>query len=168
MVTPDINGKKCNSCWAFLPIEAFGSFKYHSDGYNKHCKECRAQYLRIARKRKYNARGRVDKDDSKVRSVRIQNLDIIGLGMATNELKCVGFNVDTKQDCRVVFGKSQISGLNEMVFYTLDGSLYRSFQYSGQTKDVSESLYQVLKTLRIRLELTEADAITSKSTIYYL
>ena len=113
------------------------------------------------------AKARSDVDDSVVRSVRIQNEQLLDQAISTSTMSMVAFNVVTKVPFKVVYGPSDRLGITSLTLFSMDGGIFLEWAISG-LKDSRDHWLNYLKSHRIRLELTEADLINSKRTIYYL
>lgn len=157
--------KKCNSCFARLPIASFGFLRYAKDGRRDTCKECRTQYFRLKRKAKYIVNSTVD--DSVIRNVRIHNTSILNTCIFST-LEIRGFDTVSKSDYKIFFGPSKYTGMHSIALFDFNCKLYREFVYSGEVHTVLESVLDILRNLNIRLEYTDGDVVTSKSTIYYV
>jgi hypothetical protein len=92
---------------------------------------------------------------------------VVDLGLAIDSMECRAFDTQTKIDYKVFFGKSDRLGLQALTIFNTDGSTFHEYAYSG-VKDIKPKLISFVKALNLRLELTEADVISSKTVIYYL
>lgn len=162
---PHLQCKQCTDCRAILPIAHFGKAKINRDGYSKICKDCRAQYLRIKRVEKYGCKS--TQDDSIVRNFRHHNTAILNKSL-NSTLEVRGFDVISKVDYKVFFGPSKYTGMQSIALFDFNCQLYREFTYCGKTGEVMETVLDILRNLNIRLEYTDGDVVTSKSTIYYV
>lgn len=167
MDDPTLVFKQCRSCQAKLTTSHFGPAKNSSDGLNHTCKACRSEYNSDYWTRKYG-RSRPISSDSPIRNVVDQNTHIINMALAIKSLECRAFSVVSKQDYKIFFGKSGNLGMDCICVFSLDGQMLREMAYSGSVSSILMELLSFCKALNLRLELTEADAIASKTTIYYL
>jgi hypothetical protein len=103
-------------------------------------------------------------DDVQIRSVHIQNERVIKQAIKRSRFECMGF-IPHGQTFKVVFGIGSF-GLLSMAVFGIDGSSFGEWNYSNLGSQTT--LLALLKDLKIRLELTEADLIAAKTTIYYL
>lgn len=163
-IDPKTNYILCQECRALYPPAYFGKSKLFKSGKSRSCNQCKAQYLRLNRTRKYNTVSKVD--DSLIRNVRHHNMIILGLAIS-NGLNCMAFNTSTKDDYKVVFSKDPKTNLDSMTIIKIDGSVLHEYLYSG-VEDVKSIIIAFLKELNLRLELSEVHAMTSKNVIYWV
>jgi hypothetical protein len=118
---------------------------------------------------KYGRLKPLDKDQP-IRNVLHQNTAIIelALGLSTFNMECRAFSVISKEDYKIFFGKSMSLDMDCMCIFNLDGQMLREMAFSGIVSTVKDELLSFCKVLNLRLELTEADVIASKTTIYYI
>lgn len=165
----DVPSKLCSICRGHFPLTYFSAHKYNKDHASNHCKECHAQKYRIYRREKYNAKSYSDKDDSIIRSVRANNELIIAQAIqSSHNFTCYAFDLSTYRDYKVILGPSQVNGLSCICIFSTDGNMLRELSYSGELKNIGIEIFNFIKGLNLRLELTEADSIASKTTIYFL
>lgn len=158
--------RTCRDCCAKQTLSNFGLAKYSADGRSHICHSCRSQYLRLKRKAKYNNSSNVDQEV--IRSVRLQNERILQLALAQTTFQCIGFVPHTDRVYRVHFGKSRYD-FPSMAVFNENGSQYFEVAFSGlEASSVMAKLMDALKSDGIRLELSDADMIAAKTTIYYL
>lgn len=161
--TPEVEYKQCHDCLAKLPMGSFGLARYSKHGRSNICHDCRAQFQRLKRKE----RGAVSVvDDTQIRIVRIHNSALIDIGLSST-CEMAGFNVLTKTEYKVFFGKSGYLGLDCLCVFSTDGSMLAELAYSG-AKDIKAKLLDFCKSWNIRLEMSLNDVAVSKATIYYL
>lgn len=159
-----VKTKKCMSCWGMYPVDFYSLSVYTKDNYRPECKACRAQAFRINRKIKYNAKSH--QDDSIIRSVTLQNKQVLANAFTDKRYECIGWCPHNGQVFKVVFGDAKYS-VNSLAFFSTDGSVYRVFEHSGGDTAL-EQITAILRIQKIRLEFSEADMINSKQTIYLL
>lgn len=160
----EIKLKECKACRGLQPLESFVMNKYERDGYSKFCRLCHAQRLRLSRKKKYNAKSRVD--DSIIRTVAHHNREILGEALTSHEVDLLGFSTITKENYKVSFRPYE-AGYKTMSIFKASGELLREYTFRYHENSV-DGLLSLLREFSIRLERTEADMIQSKTTIYYL
>ena len=156
--------KRCISCQGLLPVEAFGLYKYATDGYAVICKECRSQFQRRRRKIRFNAKGIID--DHVIREVKGHNISILDQIIHMDKTEIRGFDCHTKMEYKVFYGISDRLGLKAMTLVTRSGEVFIEWALSG-VKDPKMAIVAYLKAHNIRLEMSDADVISSKTTIYY-
>lgn len=164
--------KKCDDCWALLPLTHFGRYRASKDGHTLKCKECRQQWSSLDYTSKH---GRIRPYEPEViRRVVLRNqliLDHIISKCSTATL--IGWQPETNRVFTVEYSCDDLEGsfVRSTHNFTLyeDGILYR--KYSLLEPDAVELKRQCdyfFRGLRIRLELTEADMIAAKTLIYFL
>lgn len=166
-MSADMQFKQCNRCLAKLPVSDFAMSKYSKDTYGPCCKACHSQRFRLTRRVKYNAKSIID--DSTIRYVAEHNESIVDivLSLPTLTLECRAFDVSSKADYKVFFGKSDRLGMNAVTIFNMDGSLFYEYAYSG-LRDPKPTILNWVKGFNLRLELSDVDALNSKQTIYYI
>lgn len=170
-VDPEVNYKICQTCRAKYPLADFGQLKMSRTGNNRQCCHCRSQFQRLYRVNKYASKSRTD--DSVIRYVLHHNRAILKEALTLSvqgqsTYPCLGFNTITKEDFKIFFGPSSVSGLKSISIFNLDGSVFRELAYSGREANILETIIDLLKTFEIRLERTALDVINSKTMIYYI
>lgn len=153
----------CRSCCADLPMSYFSTARFMKSGYRDVCKECRSQGHRLYRKHKYQSVSKVD--DSLVRSVYHHNMELLNLGLH-NKLEMVAFSYRDAVEYKIFFGPNGMNGMQSLTIFSMDGSMYREFIYSGKDSGLTETLIGALKHLNLRLELSQAHLLLSKRIIY--
>lgn len=157
--------KQCSSCCANIPLASFGVLRYAKSGYRDVCKECRKQSFRLYRKAKFNSKSYIE--DEVIRNVVVHNTQIV-TQLINSTLEIRAFNTITKMDYKVFFGRSKFNDMQSVAFFDYNGNLFREFNYSGQDPTVIKSIISILRHHKLRLEYTDGDVVTSKSTIYYV
>lgn len=166
-VDPILALKSCRSCNATLPTSHFGTMKNSPDGYRHICKACRSEINHIDWTTKYG-RNKPLPEDQPIRNVAKQNSHVVDMALTIKSLECRAFSLVSKADYKVFFGKSGNLGMDCICVFSLDGQMLREMAYSGSVSTVKDEILSFCKALNLRLELTEADAIAAKTTIYYL
>lgn len=163
----EVQYKQCNDCCAKLPLSHFTLNYLGKSGRNNVCKDCRAQNFRLLRKRKYNAKSKVD--DSIIRSMLVQNTNILKESIfQPRTIDICGFIPSTQATFHIQFGRNRYD-LESMAVYDDKGNSYFEVVYSGVDPDkVISQLLANLKEHNIRLERSEGDIVLAKRVVYYL
>lgn len=162
-----LQSRPCIDCWANLPLSAYGVNIASKDGHVTICKACRAEWSSLNWTKKY---GRKHKkyDPEIIRGAMRHNQILINHMFAMQNVSLIGYIPHTDKVFRVLFGNDQ-RGIPSFAIINVDGSSFKDFTYSDQDIDMAKGhVYDILKRNRIRLELTDADMIASKTVIYYL
>lgn len=165
-IDPKAKCMLCQECRALYPPEYFGKSKLFKSGKSRSCNQCKAQYLRLSRTRKYGTISKVD--DSLIRNVKHHNTNLVQQALSQKVCTLIGFQPHTDKVYKVVFGPSAQLGMDAVCLFSADGNMLRELAYSGQTKEIIEELISFIKQHEIRLELNEVQMMTSKNVIYWV
>lgn len=163
-----IQYKRCKECLANLPHSAYSFFKYGRYGIRHTCKECRNQANRLYRIEKYDAKPRIDYDDSFIRSVKRSNELLLKpiLGQSTM-VELAGLDVVKGIVYKIFVGKSPDTSMNVLTIFDLAGTSFLEVQFMGG-KDAFETVIGNLQMKNIRLCPSVGDAEVIKKVIYFL
>lgn len=129
------------------------------------CNECNAQYKRLWRKSKYGSRPRID--DIIIRSVSIHNEAILDLVLSSKTMELCAFDVVSLKEFKVIYGPSETFSIHSIAIFAMDGSALIEWGLNG-VANIKDHIANYLKSHGLRLELSPADILNSKQTIYYI
>lgn len=159
--------KPCCECWARLPLAAYGLYRRARDGRSGTCKECKQEYASFRYTARFGRRHRLYNPEI-IRGAMRHNTLLVNQMFVIMNLSLVGYIPHTDQVFKVLFGKDQ-RGIQSFAIINVDGSSFQDFTYSHNDVELMKAhILNLLKENRIRLELTDADMIASKTVIYYL
>ena len=168
-----LNIKLCTYCYGHYPLNFFTLDRYSKDGHADMCSLCSAQYYRLYRSKRWDAKS-YKHDDTLLRGVITHNTKILTIAINQPTFDCLAYSPANPDSLYTVhFGQSNLH-LYAMDI-SLNGRVIRSFQYDDSAilqpesfQKIMDLLLQVLKELRLRLELNDVDMINSKRVVYLL
>lgn len=160
----DARYKICKSCRGNFPASYFGAYRYEKDNISSECKECHSQRFRLLRKNKYNAKS--TKDDSVIRNLRTHNKTIIHQAILLPHLDLYALNYDSKEIYTISISSQAQPGAYKLTITFPSKNDGRTYLFYPNDPGQLDFVIDLLKTLNLRLEKSEADCTVSKRYIY--